>query len=106
MPARWPISRTPRGRPGLTTTMIDIEDIGWRDDGGFVDLDNRDDRTRLQALSLGMDVPRRVRRKLVEAPTRWIEPPWKAILSNKGILPLLWEMFPGPSQSAAGLFRG
>ena len=28
------------------------------------------------------------------APTRWIEPPWKAILSNKGILPLLWEMFP------------
>ena len=28
------------------------------------------------------------------ASTRWIEPPWKAILSNKGILPLLWEMFP------------
>ena len=32
--------------------------------------------------------------KLSSAPTRWIEPPWKAILSNKGILPLLWEMFP------------
>ena len=30
----------------------------------------------------------------IAAPTRWIEPPWKAILSNKGILPLLWEMFP------------
>ena len=27
--------------------------------------------------------------------TRWIEPPWKALLSNKGILPLLWEMFSG-----------
>ena len=27
---------------GLATTLIDIEDIGWRDDGGFVDLDNRD----------------------------------------------------------------
>ncbi len=26
--------------------------------------------------------------------TRWLEPPWKAILSNKGILPLLWAMFP------------
>ena len=23
-----------------------------------------------------------------------IEPPWKLILSNKAILPLLWEMFP------------
>jgi glutathionylspermidine synthase len=31
---------------------------------------------------------------LPDASTRWIEPPWKAILSNKGILPLLWEMFP------------
>jgi glutathionylspermidine synthase len=23
-----------------------------------------------------------------------IEPPWKLILGNKAILPLLWEMFP------------
>src|SRR5690606_13416140 len=27
--------------------------------------------------------------------TRFIEPPWKAVLSNKAILPLLWQMFPG-----------
>jgi glutathionylspermidine synthase len=27
--------------------------------------------------------------------TRFIEPAWKAILSNKGILPLLWAMAPG-----------
>jgi len=32
--------------------------------------------------------------KLATAPTRWIEPPWKAILSNKGMLALLWQMFP------------
>jgi glutathionylspermidine synthase len=31
---------------------------------------------------------------LAGSPTRWLEPPWKAILSNKGILPLLWAMFP------------
>ena len=29
------------------------------------------------------------------ASTQFVEPPWKAILSNKGILPLLWSMFPG-----------
>ena len=29
------------------------------------------------------------------ASTKWVEPPWKAILSNKGILALLWAMFPG-----------
>ncbi len=26
--------------------------------------------------------------------TKWVEPPWKMILSCKAILPLLWEMFP------------
>jgi len=26
--------------------------------------------------------------------TRFIEPAWKTILSNKGILPLLWELYP------------
>ncbi|MFH0782876.1 MAG: glutathionylspermidine synthase family protein [Pseudomonadota bacterium] len=25
---------------------------------------------------------------------RWIEPPWKSILSNKALLPMLWKMFP------------
>ncbi len=25
---------------------------------------------------------------------RWLEPPWKAILSNKAILPILWELYP------------
>lgn len=26
--------------------------------------------------------------------TTWIEPPWKMVLSNKGILPILWELYP------------
>jgi glutathionylspermidine synthase len=25
---------------------------------------------------------------------QWIEPAWKAVLSNKGILPILWELYP------------
>jgi glutathionylspermidine synthase len=28
------------------------------------------------------------------AATRWFEPPWKALLSNKALLPLLWKLFP------------
>ncbi len=27
--------------------------------------------------------------------TRFIEPAWKSVLSNKGILPLLWKLYPG-----------
>lgn len=32
---------------------------------------------------------------LLRAETRWIEPAWKTILSNKGLLALLWEGWPG-----------
>ncbi len=31
---------------------------------------------------------------LLESSTRWLEAPWKMILSNKAILPILWELFP------------
>jgi len=80
---------------GLDTTMIDIEDIGWRDDGGFVDLDNRDVVLAFKLYPWEWMFHDEFGGRLTEAPTRWIEPPWKAVLSNKGILPLLWEMFPG-----------
>jgi len=79
---------------GLTTTLIDIEDIGWRDVGGFVDLDNRDIELVFKLYPWEWMFRDEFGAKLLGAPTRWIEPPWKAVLSNKGILPLLWEMFP------------
>ena len=92
------------GRPA--TTLIDIEDIGWRDDGSFVDLDDRAIELAFKLYPWEWMFHDAFGAQLAKAPTRWIEPPWKAILSNKGILPLLWEMFPEPSESAAGLFRG
>jgi glutathionylspermidine synthase len=80
---------------GIDTTMIDIEDVGWRDDGGFVDLDNREIELAFKLYPWEWMFHDEFGARLIEAPTRWIEPPWKAVLSNKGILPLLWEMFPG-----------
>jgi glutathionylspermidine synthase len=32
---------------------------------------------------------------LPRSPLRLVEPPWKSVLSNKGLLPLLWHLFPG-----------
>lgn len=26
---------------------------------------------------------------------QWVEPIWKMLLSNKGLLPILWELYPG-----------
>jgi glutathionylspermidine synthase len=80
---------------GLPTTLIDIEDIGLRSDGGFVDLDDRSIGLVFKLYPWEWMFQDAFGAKLADAPTRWIEPPWKAILSNKGILPLLWEMFPG-----------
>jgi glutathionylspermidine synthase len=79
---------------GLSTTMIDIEGIGWRETGGFVDRENRDIELAFKLYPWEWMFHDTFGARLTEAPTRWIEPPWKAIISNKGILPLLWEMFP------------
>jgi len=80
---------------GLQTTLLDIEAIGWRNTGGFVDLDNREIALAFKLYPWEWMFRDAFGAKLAEAATRWIEPPWKAILSNKGMLPLLWEMFPG-----------
>src|SRR5260221_11068662 len=38
------------------------------------------------------------------ADTVMIEPAWKMVLSNKGILPILWELFPGHGNLLAAYF--
>ena len=80
---------------GLPTTVLDIEDIGLRDDGRFVDLDNRPIELAFKLYPWEWMFHDAFGADLAKAPTRWVEPPWKAILSNKGMLPLLWQMFPG-----------
>ena len=79
---------------GLATTLIDITAVGLRDDGGFVDLAELPIELAFKLYPWEWMFQDTFGVQLSKAPTRWIEPPWKAILSNKGILPLLWEMFP------------
>ncbi len=80
---------------GLATTVLDIEDIGWRDGGGFIDLDGTAMGLVFKLYPWEWMFQDAFGARLEQAATRWVEPPWKAILSNKGILPLLWEMFEG-----------
>jgi glutathionylspermidine synthase len=79
---------------GLSTTMLDIAQIGARDDGSFVDMEERDIELMFKLYPWEWMFREAFGKRLKGASTRWIEPPWKAILSNKGILPLLWAMFP------------
>jgi glutathionylspermidine synthase len=80
---------------GLETTLLAIESIGWREPGGFVGLDDEKIALAFKLYPWEWMFHDAFGEKIAGAPTRWIEPPWKAILSNKGLLALLWEMFPG-----------
>lgn len=80
---------------GLKTSLIDIAAIGLCADGRFVDLDDEEIELAFKLYPWEWMFRENFGANLKGASTRWIEPPWKAILSNKGILPLLWSMFPG-----------
>jgi glutathionylspermidine synthase len=79
---------------GLTPALIDIKDIGYADSGHFVDLKDQPIDLMFKLYPWEWMFREAFGGRLKGASTRWIEPPWKAILSNKGILPLLWAMFP------------
>jgi glutathionylspermidine synthase len=91
---------------GLATTLLDIEEIGLSDDHRFVDLDNRPIELAFKLYPWEWMFHDAFGAEIAKAPTRWIEPPWKAILSNKGLLPLLWEMFPGHPNLLPAYFEG
>ena len=44
--------------------------------------------------------------RIPRSDTRFIEPGWKAVLSNKGLLALLWEMFEGHPNLLPTYFEG
>jgi glutathionylspermidine synthase len=82
------------GQAGLTPTMLAIGQIGRRDDGPFVDLANAPIALVFKLYPWEWMFADAFAGAASMRATRFIEPPWKAVLSNKGILPILWEMAP------------
>ena len=79
---------------GLATTTLGIGDIGSRGAGPFLDLADRPIELLFKLYPWEWMLADPFSRSASMQATRFIEPAWKAILSNKGILPLLWEMAP------------
>jgi glutathionylspermidine synthase len=82
---------------GLSTQPIAMLDIGWNPDrNAFVDLDeNRIDSIfKLYPWESMMQESFATPALQTYQDMRWIEPIWKMLLSNKGILPILWELYP------------
>ena len=79
---------------GLATTVLPIEDIGRNAVKQFVDGDNHPIELLFKLYPWEWMMRESFGASLTGSVTQFVEPPWKAVLSNKGILPLLWEMFP------------
>ncbi|MCP2338845.1 glutathionylspermidine synthase family protein [Actinomadura rupiterrae] len=81
---------------GLRGKAIAMEDIGWDTvRRRFVDIEAREIETLCKLYPWEWIVAEPFGRNIPGTPTRWIEPIWKMILSNKALLVLLWELFPG-----------
>jgi glutathionylspermidine synthase len=80
---------------GIETIELAIEQIGMSAEGWFTDLDDRVIRTLFKLYPLEWMFVEEYGPKLQASSVQLIEPAWKAILSNKGVLPLLWERHPG-----------
>ncbi|WP_020591295.1 glutathionylspermidine synthase family protein [Kiloniella laminariae] len=80
---------------GLNTKFLYIEDIGIDPDGHFTDLDDMGIATLFKLYPWEWIMNDEFGKSVPNSGLRFIEPGWKAILSNKGLMPLLWEMFEG-----------
>jgi glutathionylspermidine synthase len=81
---------------GIDARYIAVEDIGW-DDGRrtFVDMEERPITALFKLYPWEWMMRESFGPHLLAGTTRLIEPAWKSVLSNKGILAILWELFPG-----------
>jgi len=78
---------------GLTSSIFPIAEIGW-DGRAFVGPDGHPLGAVFKLYPWEWMVREQFGRHLGAAGTIWMEPIWKMLLSNKGILPVLWELYP------------
>jgi glutathionylspermidine synthase len=89
---------TTAARAGLRTALFEFATLDLDADGHIVDANGERVRTifklypwewlhELPAAELIFDTA-------AEGAITWIEPPYKMLWSNKGVLPILWELFP------------
>jgi glutathionylspermidine synthase len=80
---------------GKQTLCLDIGDVGLRGSDRFVDRKGRSIDLLFKLYPWEWMFADAFGSSPAMRRTRFVEPPWKAILSNKGVLPLLWDMAPG-----------
>ena len=80
---------------GLGAHYTDLDKIGISAEGQFTDSEDRVIGTLFKLYPWEDLLRDPFADKIAASGCRFIEPAWKAILSNKAILPVLWQMFDG-----------
>jgi glutathionylspermidine synthase len=91
---------------GLEPKFVEINKIGLDATGRFIDAEGFELQAAFKLYPWEYMLREPYAPKLAAAGVRWIEPAWKAILSNKGLLPLLWKRHPGHPNLLPSFFEG
>jgi glutathionylspermidine synthase len=80
---------------GVPTSYIDLEDVGYEaSTDAFVDAEGKRIERAFKLYPWEWMVNEQFSGYLGTARTQLVEPAWKMLWSNKGMLPILWEMAP------------
>jgi glutathionylspermidine synthase len=80
---------------GFDTDYLDVEQVGYNPTRHrFVDVRERPIKRLFKLYPWEWVIRDEFSRHVQGSNTRWIEPPWKMVLSCKSILPLLYDRFP------------
>jgi glutathionylspermidine synthase len=79
---------------GITTQFTYMEDIGRDAIGRLTDLNDQVITWMFKLYPWEFMFQEEFAPLLANSNIRWVEPPWKSILSNKALLPMLWKRFP------------
>ena len=100
---------------GIANRFVYIEDIGLGFDTDnmsvFTDLDDQRIDACFKLYPWEFMQREEFAEAILKCQTHWLEPMWKSVLSNKALLPLLWEMYPNhpnllPAFFAEDISRG
>ena len=92
---------------GIDTQLIYVDEIGW-DGRQFVDMEEQGIASIFKLYPWEWLINESFSSHIINDinDAQWIEPSWKMILSNKAILPILWELFPNHKNLLPAYFDG
>lgn len=91
---------------GLKPSSLYMDELGLNTQGQFVGLDNQPVDQLFKLYPWEWMWQEAFAEAVAGAGMQFVEPPWKLILSNKGILPLLWERHKGHPNLLPAWFDG